>query len=240
MDAEGVPRAEIARRLRLSRNTVAKYADMEDLSPEPPAPADRPHPAIDPHAAWIDGVLEADLGAPRKQRHTAKRIYDRLVEERRYEGSYSAVQRHVREWRLARAARAGGGYLELEWAPGTAQGDYGNFEAVVSGERPAPEAPRRLPAPLERALRRRRHVPARRVHVRGAGRRLRVDRAGAPRARPRQRHRGRPAGFAGRSPSRDSSRCSAPTTAWAAATATRTRATRRVSCTLLSDRESRG
>lgn len=82
MDAEGVPRAEIARRLRLSRNTVAKYADMEDLSPEPPAPADRPHPAIDPHAAWIDGVLEADLGAPRKQRHTAKRIYDRLVEER--------------------------------------------------------------------------------------------------------------------------------------------------------------
>ena len=71
MDAEGVPRAEIARRLRLSRNTVAKYADMEDLSPEPPAPADRPHPAIDPHAAWIDGVLEADLGAPRKQRHTA-------------------------------------------------------------------------------------------------------------------------------------------------------------------------
>ncbi|WP_346676212.1 hypothetical protein [Enorma phocaeensis] len=102
MDAEGVPRAEIARRLRLSRNTVAKYADMEDLSPEPPAPADRPHPAIDPHAAWIDGVLEADLGAPRKQRHTAKRIYDRLVEERRYEGSYSAVQRHVREWRLAR------------------------------------------------------------------------------------------------------------------------------------------
>lgn len=108
---------------------------MEDLSPEPPAPADRPHPAIDPHAAWIDGVLEADLGAPRKQRHTAKRIYDRLVEERRYEGSYSAVQRHVREWRIARAACAGGGYLELEWAPGTAQGDYGNFEAVVAGER---------------------------------------------------------------------------------------------------------
>ncbi len=135
MDAEGVPRAEIARRLRLSRNTVAKYADMEDLSPEPPAPADRPHPAIDPHAAWIDGVLEADLGAPRKQRHAAKRIYDRLVEERRYEGSYSAVQRHVREWRLARAAGAGDGYLELEWAPGTAQGDYGNFEAVVAGER---------------------------------------------------------------------------------------------------------
>ena len=103
MDAEGVPRAEIARRLRLSRNTVARYADMADMSPEPPVPADRPRPAIDTHADWIDGLLEADLGAPRKQRHTAKRIYDRLVEERGYEGSYSSVQRHVRRWRLGLA-----------------------------------------------------------------------------------------------------------------------------------------
>ena len=135
MEAAGLTRAEIARRLRLSRNTVAKYADMEDLSPGPPLPADRPHPAIGPHTGWIDGVLEGDLGAPRKQRHTAKRVYDRLVEERGYEGSYSSVQRYVREWRLARAAGAGDGYLELEWAPGTAQADYGNFEAVVAGER---------------------------------------------------------------------------------------------------------
>ena len=135
MDAEGVPRAEIARRLRLSRSTVARYADMEDMSPEPPMPAHRARPAIDPHIGWIDDLLEVDLGAPRKQRHTAKRIYDRLVEERGYKGSYSSVQRHVRRWRLDRAAGAGDGYLELEWAPGTAQADYGNFEAVVGGER---------------------------------------------------------------------------------------------------------
>ena len=135
MDAEGLPRAEIARRLHLSRGTVAKYADMEDLSPAPPVPEPRPHPALEGHAGWVDAVLEADLGAPRKQRHTAKRIYDRLVSERGYRGSYSTVQRHVREWRLARGAGAGGGYLELEWAPGTAQVDYGNFEAEVAGER---------------------------------------------------------------------------------------------------------
>ena len=75
MDARGVPRAEIARELHLSRNTVARYADMEDLSPAPPLPEERPRPALEEHVAWVDAVLEADLGAPRKQRHTAKRLY---------------------------------------------------------------------------------------------------------------------------------------------------------------------
>lgn len=71
MDADGVPRAEIAKRLRVSRNTVAKYADMEDMSPEPPLPERRRRPALEGHEAWVESVLEADLGAPRKQRHTA-------------------------------------------------------------------------------------------------------------------------------------------------------------------------
>ena len=35
-------------------------------------------------------MLEADLGAPRKQRHTARRIYDRLVAERGYDPAYGA------------------------------------------------------------------------------------------------------------------------------------------------------
>ncbi len=79
MDADGVPRAEIAKRLRVSRNTVAKYADMEDMSPEPPLPERRRRPALEGHETWVESVLEADLGAPRKQRHTAKRVFDRLV-----------------------------------------------------------------------------------------------------------------------------------------------------------------
>lgn len=82
MDAGGVPRAEIARRLGVSRNTVAKYADMDDMSPAAPAPARRARPALAGHERWVESVLEADLGAPRKQRHTAKRVYDRLVGER--------------------------------------------------------------------------------------------------------------------------------------------------------------
>lgn len=134
MDALGVPRAEIARRLDVSRNTVAKYADEEDMSPAAPVPEARPHPATDAHAAWIASVLEADLGAPRKQRHTARRIYDRLVAERGYSGSYSSVCRFVADWRRARsAASPREGYLELVWAPGTAQVDFGNFRCEVAG-----------------------------------------------------------------------------------------------------------
>ncbi len=134
MDAAGVPRVEIARRLDVSRNTVAKYADEEDMSPAAPVPEARPHPATDAHAEWIASVLEADPGAPRKQRHTARRIYDRLVAERGYSGSYSSVCRFVAGWRRDRAAASGsGGYLELVWAPGTAQVDFGNFRCVVGG-----------------------------------------------------------------------------------------------------------
>ena len=132
--ADGVPRAEIARRLRVSRNTVAKYAGMEDLSPSAPVPAPRERPALAGHEEWVASVLGADLGAPRKQRHTARRIFDRLVAERGYGGSYSTARRFVREWRLARTAGAGEGYLELEWPPGTCQADFGNFRAVVAGE----------------------------------------------------------------------------------------------------------
>ena len=43
MDARGVPRSEIARRLGVSRNTVAKYADAEDMSSAAPLPQDQPH-----------------------------------------------------------------------------------------------------------------------------------------------------------------------------------------------------
>lgn len=133
MDAAGRSRSEIARVLHVSRNTVAKYADMEDMSPAAPTPQRRGRPALEGNEEWIAGVLEADLGAPRKQRHTARRIYDRLVAERGYAGSYSTVQRFVRELRLPRAAAGGEGYLELEWAPGTCQVDFGNFRAAVGG-----------------------------------------------------------------------------------------------------------
>ena len=107
--------------------------DMRDMSPEPPLVRRRARPATDGLSRWIDAILEADLSVPRKQRHTAKRVYDRAVDEMGYEGSYSSIRRYVAAWRGEHAQGPRDGYLELEWAPGTAQVDFGNFRATVAG-----------------------------------------------------------------------------------------------------------
>ena len=70
---------------------------------------------------------------PRKQRHTAKRVYDRLVDERGFTGSYSTVLRYVREWRQGNR-EPGDGYVELGWAPGSVQMDFGLARARLAGE----------------------------------------------------------------------------------------------------------
>ncbi len=82
--------------------------------------------------ATVDGWLQADRFMPRKQRHTAKRVYDRLVSEKGYEGSYSPVQRYVKRWREEHRLPSDG-YLELKWHPGEAQVDFGMAQAVVGG-----------------------------------------------------------------------------------------------------------
>ena len=74
------------------------------MQPAAPMPQRMGRPALAGNEEWVASVLEAGLGTPRKQCHTARRIYDRLVTERGYAGSYSTVQRLVRELRLARAA----------------------------------------------------------------------------------------------------------------------------------------
>lgn len=56
----------------------------------------RAAPKLDPVKALIDAMLTEDLTAPRKQRHTARRILARLVEEQQLTGlTYSAVRDYV-------------------------------------------------------------------------------------------------------------------------------------------------
>ena len=56
-------------------------------------------PKLEPFTGVIDRILEDDLGRPRKQRHTAKRIFERLREEYRFDGQYTIVKDYVREHR---------------------------------------------------------------------------------------------------------------------------------------------
>lgn len=134
MGARGVLGAGISRQLGASRNTVAKYADMQDMSPGAPILTMRPHPATDARAARTGGVPEADLGAPRRRRHTARRVFDRLVDERGYGGPCSSVCRYVARRREENARTSPrDGRPGLEWAPGTAQVDFGSFRCEVAG-----------------------------------------------------------------------------------------------------------
>lgn len=135
LDSQGVPGREIARRLGVSRDSVARYAEQQDFSPAPPTPLARPGGSV---LAGFERIIEQWLGEdqrrPRKQRHTAKRIFDRLLAEHGYLGTYSPVQRHVKKW-TARNRQAGEGFTELVWPAGTVQVDFGQAEAIIAGIR---------------------------------------------------------------------------------------------------------
>jgi transposase len=127
--AEGLSRREVARRLGLSRDTVRKMCRFS----EPPGyvrtkPAERPK--LGPLTGVIDAILAADRSAPAKQRHTAKRIWQRLRDEHGFGGGYSTVKDYVR---LARG-RAQEAFVPLVHPPGHAQVDFGEAVAAVAGE----------------------------------------------------------------------------------------------------------
>ena len=131
LDAQGMSWREIARRLGVSRDTVRKYATMEDCSPKPAVRKGR-RSLIDAYSGTVDSWLSADRLMPRKQRHTARRVYARLVEEEGFEGSYSSVQRYVKRWREEHRSD-GDGYLELDWSAGVMQADFGEAVATIGG-----------------------------------------------------------------------------------------------------------
>ena len=77
----------------------------------------------------IDAILEGDARVPRKQRHTAKRIFDRLRDEYEFTGQYTIVKDYVREHRR----RTQEMFVPLSHPPGHAQCDFGEAMAVIGG-----------------------------------------------------------------------------------------------------------
>src|SRR5262249_23131283 len=101
---------------------------------EPPplrAPQSRARPVLGPFLPVLRQLVDADRHAPAKQRHTARRIYERLRDEHGYAGCSSIVRDAVRVYKQSQAEV----FVPLLHPPGEGQVDFGRAEGVVAGVR---------------------------------------------------------------------------------------------------------
>jgi transposase len=120
---DGLSTRQIARQLGVGRDTIRKALNHPAPIPYTPS-APRAAPAFDPVRPLVDAILAADETAPRKQRHTASQIYRRLVAEYGYTGSYSPIQRYLKERRLDRRDT----FVPLDHPPGhRCEADFGHI-----------------------------------------------------------------------------------------------------------------
>lgn len=96
----------------------------------------RPAPVLDAVIPIITQWLAADQQRPKKQRHTAHRIWQRLRDEYQFSGAEGTVRRYVGQHRPASAgAQAQGAMIPLAFAPGAdAQADFGQAQAIIAGK----------------------------------------------------------------------------------------------------------
>lgn len=124
---------ELAEKHGVHRRTV-RQALASAVPPPRKVYSRRPRPAVDAYAAVIDGWLLADRDAPRKQRHTARRIWQRLVAEHGASLAEVTVSRYV----ARRRAELGLDRVEVAVPqarlPGAeAEVDFGEFHASIAG-----------------------------------------------------------------------------------------------------------
>jgi transposase len=125
----------VARKLGVHRRLVREALNGAVPVVKPAQP--RPRPRIEPVAAFIDAILEADRQAPRKQRHTAHRIYERLQQERpSAQVAEPTVRRYVRQRKAAVGLAARETFVPQSYPWGSeAQVDWYEAVAELDGER---------------------------------------------------------------------------------------------------------
>jgi transposase len=125
---DGMSRRAAAREFGLARKTVRK---MLEYSLPPGYQRQKPvrRPKLGPWQGVIDAILEDDKQRPRKQRHTAKRIFERLRAEHGYTGGYTIVKDYVRSSKIGGQEM----FIPLTHAPGEAQADFGEALAEIAG-----------------------------------------------------------------------------------------------------------
>ena len=128
VQVDGMSIREAARQFGLSRKTIRK---MMQFSLPPGYERKKPvlRPKLGPWLGIIDQILVDDQSQPKKQRHTAKRIFDRLKAEHAFGGGYTIVKDYVRQARLRHKEV----FVPLAHPPGDAQGDFGEALVVIAG-----------------------------------------------------------------------------------------------------------
>ena len=129
---EGLSHHEAGRRFGIDRRTVKK---MLSYSAPPGYRRTKPvrRPKLDGFTGIVDAILEADTDpdVPRKQRHTAHRIFERLRDEHGFAGGYTIVKDYVRSRRQSTREA----FVPLHHPPGHAQVDFGEAVVEVGGRR---------------------------------------------------------------------------------------------------------
>ena len=127
---EGQSIRELSRLFGVHRKTVRKM--LEYSVPPGYRRKQPPHrPKLAPYIVIIDEILESDQTVPKKQRHTAKRIFERLRDEHGFPGQYTIVKDYVREMRV----RTQEMFIPLVHPPGHAQADFGEALVDIGGIR---------------------------------------------------------------------------------------------------------
>lgn len=115
-------------------STVKKYVEKEDFN-QKIKPKRKRVSKLSPYRSIVTNWLLMDQNAPRKQQHTAKRVYDRLKEL--YPNEFTADERSVRKFvaELRNELKIkSGGHLPLEHPPGEAQADFGEARFIQNGK----------------------------------------------------------------------------------------------------------
>ena len=128
VQVDGMSIRQAAREFGLSRKTIRK---MMQFSLPPGYARKKPvvRPKLGPWLGIIDQILVDDQTQPKKQRHTAKRIWDRLKAEHAFKGGYTVVKDYVRQARLRHKEV----FVPLAHPPGEAQSDFGEALVVIGG-----------------------------------------------------------------------------------------------------------
>jgi transposase len=132
-DREGLSIRALAERHGVHRRAV-RQALLSPLPPGKRTAVGRPAPKLGGYRGLIDGWLEADLDAPRKQRHTAKRIWARLVDEHGAVVAETTVRDYVRARRRAMGWPVGEVFVPQVHAPGVGgEVDWGQAKVLLAG-----------------------------------------------------------------------------------------------------------